>query len=209
MSHNAIKTDYKPVYIAIKPYSKGFAITRIEAETDFLTRSEQFRDEADQGNKCWADTCEDGTAYFADPFLPVWQHGEKLKIHSFKVECEVPNCVVYRYHNCDKAGLIEFEAPIDGAKALPLAITLVAFHPTVLDTSGVEDYDSKINAIKEEMVAQKKPEAIALKIATGKVNKELADSVFTLMPMYNDQSTTVAQFIERNGLPPIKTFVLI
>jgi translation elongation factor EF-Ts len=118
------------------------------------------------------------------------------------------NFVTYMYHRNNRVAIIKFEGPVDSEKAMPVAVQYMSADGPEIDCPA-ELYGLYLKAEKEEAMISGKPEAIAEKIAIGKVAAKLKGSCLLYQPMYNDAKCTVKQYMEKHGLPNIKKAYLI
>ena len=116
--------------------------------------------------------------------------------------------VIYTYHRNNRIAIVEFEGEVDKLTALPIAVQYMASNGPELDIDPL-DYTYSVEVEKQKAIAAGKPEAIAEKIAIGKVSAQLKEQFFLYQPMYNDSKSTVSQYLEKYSLPKIKQAYLI
>lgn len=189
------------------------AMFELLCETDFVGRSERFRQLA---NRCIA-------TLFAHPVDSIeafgqleladsegqkahdavtdlsGQLGESIQVgRVFSIEGEAP---VYDYcHNNRIAVLIQLSEP-DEALAMDLAMHVVAMNPLVVSEDDVPEAVIEAQRKVQWEVAKEtnKPEAILEKMVSGKIKRYLKEITLVNQAFVKDQEKTVGQVLSASG----------
>jgi translation elongation factor EF-Ts len=187
-----IRTNEIPKYIGYSIHENMLGIVSKLARTEEEARSDDFQLAVD----LLAQAVAQGIKGF-----------DRSEVEVTRLRIDPKRIAIYRYHNGNRLAFIRFAEDVDPEAVKPLAVQCVAGSPTHVQREDVENLDEMIRLAKEEAIATGKPEAIAEKIATGKVNSQLKEYVFLEQTMYNE-NITVAKFAERLGVT-IKGFHLV
>ena len=213
------------IIAALTADASAGALIELNSETDFVARNEEFVAAAEAlAAHVLADAAVDGThavgtegAYLGTAH-GAQTVGETVKGISAKTgENVVLNRITrfagkgtvgfYRHHNGKVAVLVEVTGPAgDAARTLANTIAehIAAGVPTVpvaVDRSGVSaEFIEKEKAIfVEQAKASGKPEAIALKMVEGRINKLFGEVTLLEQPWVRDDKQTIQQLVQAAG----------
>ncbi len=210
------------IVIELAPDARSGAMVELNCETDFVARTEEFRNlgralarqvlaSASGGIGDGADL--DAMAWSDDQSKTVGQvvkevsgkTGEAMAFRRY-AKLEQPDGVVgqYLHHNGMVGVLVAMSGP--GDEAANSVARDVALHIASADPLGVrpEDIPAELlereRRIAEEQVAQEgKPEQIRGKIVDGKLRKFVAERTLLEQPFVRDDTVTVGQLVSKAG----------
>jgi elongation factor Ts len=196
---------------------RKMVILELNCETDFVARNPQFQDMAlALANQALADDAADLEAFKAEPLAGDPNHtveeaisqliatiGENIVLSRFEVVTAADGHKLSSYiHGGGKIGVI-----VEGSEAVSdealhdVALHVAASQPRFVHrdevTSEVLDSEKEI-ALKQAM-DQGKPEHIAEKIVTGKMEKFFEQEVLLEQPFAKDTAKSVAQYVGESG----------
>jgi elongation factor Ts len=194
----------------------GVALIEVNAETDFVTQNEKFKEflrdiatEAADGSVSSLDDLmkrpyHKDTSISLDQYraLVVQSLGENIKVRRLLMLSKTPDTSIGLYSHM--GGKIVVAVLLSGgsgheALARDIAMHVAAESPEYL---RAEDVPADIRAKEEEIArsqVQGKPANIVEKIVEGKV-KAFCDEVCLLCQKYvKDNTLTIAQFVEKEG----------
>ncbi len=192
------------------------AVIRLNCETDFVAKNEEF---VALANKIAGIALEhkpssleslkqlpiDGIAISERLLDYVGKIGEKIDVTVYEIV--EGNLIVPYIHAGNKIGVLvalsnSGQAIEDAGK--DVAMQIAAMSPVALDKSDVSQdiIDREIEIGKAQAAAEGKPEAMLEKIAMGKLNKFYKDSTLLNQDFVKDSSKTISQMLDgiENGL---------
>jgi len=189
----------------------GASLIVVRCETDFVAINKDFIRLIDQ----LAKDLFLGVADAVDKFKEsAWTFKENIEIgaHLSVKPNEGERTAVYLHHNRSRASIIRFTGSGSERDAQRIATQVCAMSPTCVRREDVEQsqIDEIVQKAKDDAISQGKPEAIAEKIAVGKVNSALKDFVLLEQPLFDEPKTTVGDFAEKAGINVLRfTNVLV
>ncbi len=192
---------------------KYAAVVMVNCETDFVGKTEEFRqfakDVLEAGVMNKVHTVAElmplliGTSTVESKLNDLLgKTGEKMQIAHFEV-VEAPLTVAYNHHGNRLATILGI-SPKEGKNAEEVAYELAkqvaAMNPVAVDRDDVPKsvIDHEIEIGKEQARQEGKPEEMLEKIATGKLNKFYKDSTLLNQEYIKDSKKTCAQYIAEN-----------
>lgn len=192
---------------------KYAAVVMVNCETDFVGKTEEFRqfakDVLEAGVMNKVHTVAElmplliGTSTVESKLNDLLgKTGEKMQIAHFEV-VEAPLTVAYNHHGNRLATILGI-SPKEGKNAEEVAYELAkqvaAMNPVAVDRDDVPKsvIDHEIEIGKEQARQEGKPEEMLEKIATGKLNKFYKDSTLLNQEYIKDNKKTCAQFMADN-----------
>ncbi|TPR13822.1 translation elongation factor Ts [Apilactobacillus timberlakei] len=189
------------------------AIVEINAETDFVSGNDDFKDLIDMvAAKIVEEQPADVEAALKldvdgetinDKIINTTQiTGEKITLRRFEIFNKADDANFGAYlHN---GGLIGALVQIKGADeevAKHVAMHIAATNPEYLDRNSVpaDRLDKEREELKKEALDEGKPEKIVEKMVEGRLNKFLSEISLADQEFVMDSDKTVAQFVKDNG----------
>ncbi|TPR40745.1 translation elongation factor Ts [Apilactobacillus micheneri] len=189
------------------------AIVEINAETDFVSGNDDFKDLIDMvAAKIVEEQPADVEAALKldvdgetinDKIINTTQiTGEKITLRRFEIFNKDDDANFGAYlHN---GGLIGALVQIKGADeevAKHVAMHIAATNPEYLDRNSVpaDRLDKEREELKKEALDEGKPEKIVEKMVEGRLNKFLSEISLADQEFVMDSDKTVAQFVKDNG----------
>ena len=197
----------------IKVDGNKAVILEVNSETDFVAKNEEFTNFvdylADMILKNDADTVEDvlnikdGTETISDKLVAlVAKIGEKISFRRFEVVSKNDNEVFGSYkHMGGKIGVVVVLEGSNEEVARDVAMQAAAMNPTALNREGVPSdiVERESRVIKEQVMAEGKPEAIAEKMVVGRLNKFYKEICLEEQAFIKDSGLSVKAYVENNG----------
>ena len=197
----------------IKVDGNKAVILEVNSETDFVAKNEEFTNFvdylADMILKNDADTVEDvlnikdGTETISDKLVAlVAKIGEKISFRRFEVISKNDNEVFGSYkHMGGKIGVVVVLEGSNEEVARDVAMQAAAMNPTALNREGVPSdiVERESHVIKEQVMAEGKPEAIAEKMVVGRLNKFYKEVCLEEQAFIKDSGLSVKAYVENNG----------
>ena len=197
----------------IKVDGNKAVILEVNSETDFVAKNEEFTNFvdylADMILKNDADTVEDvlnikdGTETISDKLVAlVAKIGEKISFRRFEVISKNDNEVFGSYkHMGGKIGVVVVLEGSNEEVARDVAMQAAAMNPTALNREGVPSdiVERESHVIKEQVMAEGKPEAIAEKMVVGRLNKFYKEICLEEQAFIKDSGLSVKTYVENNG----------
>ena len=193
------------------------AVLELNCETDFVARNDDFQNFAKAlAEQALASGVTDVEAFKALPFSEDENHtveqmisqmvatiGENLVLNRIEiVEAGEGNALSSYIHGGGSIGVVVEGSAAAGDEALhDVALHIAASEPRFVNREEVTDdilATEKEIALKQAM-EQGKPEHIAEKIVTGKMEKFFESEVLLEQPFAKDTSVTVGKHIEQSG----------
>ncbi len=197
----------------IKAEGNKAVILEVNSETDFVAKNEEFTNFVDY----LVDTVlnndlatvedvmnfKDGEETISEKLAAlVAKIGEKISFRRFEVVTKEDGAVFGTYkHMGGKIGTI---VVVNGAKeevAKDVALQACAMNPTALrrDEVPADIVERESHIIKEQVMAEGKPEAIAEKMVVGRLNKFYKEICLEEQDFIKDGGTTVIDYVKSNG----------
>ena len=197
----------------IKVDGNKAVILEVNSETDFVAKNEEFTNFvdylADMILKNEANTVEevlnikDGTETISDKLVAlVAKIGEKISFRRFAVISKNDNEVFGSYkHMGGKIGVVVVLEGNNEEVARDVAMQAAAMNPTALNREGVPSdiVERESHVIKEQVMAEGKPEAIAEKMVVGRLNKFYKEVCLEEQAFIKDSGLSVKDYVENNG----------
>ena len=197
----------------IKVDGNKAVILEVNSETDFVAKNEEFTNFvdylADMILKNEANTVEevlnikDGTETISDKLVAlVAKIGEKISFRRFAVISKNDNEVFGSYkHMGGKIGVVVVLEGSNEEVARDVAMQAAAMNPTALNREGVPSdiVERESHVIKEQVMAEGRPEAIAEKMVAGKLNKFYKEICLEEQAFIKDSGLSVKDYVENNG----------
>ena len=197
----------------IKVDGNKAVILEVNSETDFVAKNEEFTNFvdylADMILKNDANTVEDvlnikdGTETISDKLVAlVAKIGEKISFRRFEVISKNDNEVFGSYkHMGGKIGVVVVLEGSNEEVARDVAMQAAAMNPTALNREGVPSdiVERESHVIKEQVMAEGKPEAIAEKMVVGRLNKFYKEVCLEEQAFIKDSGLSVKAYVENNG----------
>ena len=197
----------------IKVDGNKAVILEVNSETDFVAKNEEFTNFvdylADMILKNDANTVEDvlnikdGTETISDKLVAlVAKIGEKISFRRFEVISKNDNEVFGSYkHMGGKIGVVVVLEGSNEEVARDVAMQAAAMNPTALNREGVPSdiVERESHVIKEQVMAEGRPEAIAEKMVAGKLNKFYKEICLEEQAFIKDSGLSVKAYVENNG----------
>ena len=189
-------------------------IIEINCETDFVAKNEEFKAMADnilttllkndvntmeEANKLKLansdETIEEAVVNLTAKL------GEKISFRRFKKLTKTDNQYFGIYSHM--GGKITALVVVDGANnevSKDVAMHVAAMNPTAVKRSDVDPelVERESHIIKEQVLAEGKPEAIAEKMVTGRLNKFYKEICLEEQPFIKENSMDVKTYVENN-----------
>lgn len=197
----------------IKVDGNKAVMLEVNSETDFVAKNEEFTNFvdylADEILKNDAKTVEDvlnikdGSETINDKLVAlVAKIGEKISFRRFTVITKNDDeCFGTYKHLGGKIGVVVVVKGADEAVAKDVAMQAAAMNPVGLrkEDVPVEMVEKESHIIKEQVMAEGKPEAIAEKMVTGRLNKFYKEICLEEQAFIKDSSLTVLDYVKNNN----------
>ena len=197
----------------IKTEGNKAVILEVNSETDFVAKNEEFTNFVDYLvdvvlNNDLA-TVEDvmnfndgGETISEKLAALVAKIGEKISFRRFNVITKSDDEIFGTYKHM--GGKIITVVVIKGGNeevAKDVAMQACAMNPTALNREGVpaDVVEREAHIIKEQVMAEGKPENIAEKMVTGRLNKFYKEICLVEQDFIKDSGMTVADYVKNNG----------
>ncbi|MBQ3511327.1 MAG: elongation factor Ts [Bacilli bacterium] len=197
----------------IKVDGNTAVILEVNSETDFVAKNEEFTNFvdylADQILANDVTTVEDvlaindGGETINDKLVAlVAKIGEKISFRRFeKVTKEDDSNFGTYKHMGGKIGVIVVVKGANEEVAKDVAMQACAMNPTGLNRESIpaEVVEREAKIIKEQVMAEGKPEDIAEKMVTGRLNKFYKEVCLVEQAFIKDSGMSVADYVKNNG----------
>jgi len=197
----------------IKVEGNTAVIVEVNSETDFVAKNAEFTSFVDYlVDQVLANDVEtledalaikDGNETINDKLVAlVAKIGEKISFRRFKKVTKNDDEVFGTYkHMGGKIGTIIVVKGANEEVAKDVAMQTAAMNPTALNRAGVpqEDIDRESKIIKEQVMAEGKPEDIAEKMVVGRLNKFYKEVCLEEQAFIKDSGLSVKDYVKNNG----------
>ena len=197
----------------VKADGNKAVILEVNSETDFVAKNEEFTNFVDYLvdvvlNNDLA-TVEDvmnyndgGETISEKLAALVAKIGEKISFRRFDVITKADDEIFGTYKHM--GGKIITVVVVKGGNeevAKDVAMQACAMNPTALNREGVpaDVVEREAHIIKEQVMAEGKPENIAEKMVTGRLNKFYKEICLVEQDFIKDSGMTVADYVKNNG----------
>lgn len=197
----------------VKTEGNKAVILEVNSETDFVAKNEEFTNFVDYLvdvvlNNDLA-TVEDvmnyndgGETISEKLAALVAKIGEKISFRRFDVITKSDDEIFGTYKHM--GGKIITVVVVKGGSeevAKDVAMQACAMNPTALNREGVpaDVVEREAHIIKEQVMAEGKPENIAEKMVTGRLNKFYKEICLVEQDFIKDSGMTVADYVKNNG----------
>ena len=188
-------------------------ILEVNSETDFVAKNEEFTNFVDYlADQILANdvatvedvlAIEDGGETINDKLVAlVAKIGEKISFRRFeKVSKEDDSFFGTYKHMGGKIGVIVVVKGANEEVAKDVAMQACAMNPTGLNRESIpaEVVEREAKIIKEQVMAEGKPEEIAEKMVTGRLNKFYKEVCLVEQAFIKDSGMSVADYVKNNG----------
>ena len=196
----------------IKAEGNTAVILEVNSETDFVAKNEEFTNFvdylADQILANDVNTVEDvlaindGGETINDKLVAlVAKIGEKISFRRFEKITKEDDSVFGTYkHMGGKIGTIVVVKGANEEVAKDVAMQACAMNPTALNRESVpaEVVEREAKIIKEQVMAEGKPEDIAEKMVTGRLNKFYKEVCLVEQAFIKDSGMSVLDYVKNN-----------
>lgn len=191
----------------------GAAIVEVNSETDFVAKNDDFKNfVAEVAQLALDNDAEDMESFMALPMGDgnvtdvlnglIAKIGENMSVRRFEKMAE-PGVVYTGYiHGGGVIGVIvglETEATVEECAVVgkDVAMQVASMSPKYLNESQVDQayLDHEREILKQEVLNEGKPEAIADKIVDGKIKKQLKEICLVDQKFVKDGDLTVAEYV--------------
>mgnify|MGYP004610944455 FL=1 len=197
----------------IKVDGNKAVMLEVNSETDFVAKNEEFTNFvdylADEILKNDAKTVEDvlnikdGSETINDKLVSlVAKIGEKISFRRFTVITKNDDeCFGTYKHLGGKIGVVVVVKGANETVAKDVAMQAAAMNPVGLKRADVpaEMVEKESHIIKEQVMAEGKPEAIAEKMVVGRLNKFYKEICLEEQAFIKDSSLTVLDYVKNNN----------
>lgn len=197
----------------IKASGNKAVILEVNSETDFVAKNEEFTNFVDYlaeqilGNDVSTVdevlNIKDGSETISDKLVAlVAKIGEKISFRRFEVITKNDNEIFGSYkHMGGKIGVVVVLEGNNEEVARDVAMQAAAMNPTALNRDGVpaDMVERESHVIKEQVMAEGRPEAIAEKMVAGKLNKFYKEVCLEEQAFIKDSALSVKNYVENNG----------
>lgn len=197
----------------IKVDGNKAVMLEVNSETDFVAKNEEFTNFvdylADEILKNDAKTVEDvlnikdGSETINDKLVSlVAKIGEKISFRRFIVITKNDDeCFGTYKHLGGKIGVVVVVKGANETVAKDVAMQAAAMNPVGLKRADVpaEMVEKESHIIKEQVMAEGKPEAIAEKMVVGRLNKFYKEICLEEQAFIKDSSLTVLDYVKNNN----------
>ena len=197
----------------VKSEGNKAVILEVNSETDFVAKNEEFTNFVDY----LVDTVlnndlatvedvmnfNDGGETISEKLAAlVAKIGEKISFRRFDVITKSDDEIFGTYKHM--GGKIITVVVVKGGNeevAKDVAMQACAMNPTALNREGVpaDVVEREAHIIKEQVMAEGKPENIAEKMVTGRLNKFYKEICLVEQDFIKDSGMTVADYVKNNG----------
>jgi elongation factor Ts len=185
---------------------RGFIIN-VSCETDFVSKNAEYiafaqsiMDAAIANNVSSIDELQKikvGSETIADKLNEqVAKIGEKISVSKFE-KIEAPYVASY-IHGSYRMGVLVGLNKVNEEVGKDVAMQIAAMNPIAIDQSGVspETIAREKSIALEQVKAEGKPEEMAEKIATGKINKFFKESTLLAQAFVKDGNKSVSDYLK-------------
>ena len=197
----------------IKVEGNTAVILEVNSETDFVAKNEEFTNFVDYlADQILANdvatvedvlAIEDGGETINDKLVAlVAKIGEKISFRRFEKITKEDDSVFGTYkHMGGKIGVIVVVKGANEEVAKDVAMQACAMNPTGLNRESIpaEVIEREAKIIKEQVMAEGKPEDIAEKMVTGRLNKFYKEVCLVEQAFIKDSGMSVADYVKNNG----------
>lgn len=195
------------------------ALIEVNAETDFVTRNDQFKElvatlaetiAKTQPADLEAALALDVNGETVENLIinAINTIGEKISLRRFEVYTKTDNDAFGTYvHTDGSIGVLTLiEGTTDEAVAKDIAMHIAAMNPKYVSREDVseEDYAHEEKIQTEIALNEGKPAEIVEKMIKGRMNKYLAEISLTEQPFVKDGDQTVGQYASAKGGKVVK-----
>ena len=197
----------------IKCDGNDAVILEVNSETDFVAKNEEFTTFVDyltdiilkndlKTNEEVLDFSDNGEKISDKIVALTSKIGEKISFRRFEKITKTDDEVFGAYkHMGGKIGALIVLAGTSEEVAKDVAMHVAAMNPTAVKR---EDVDSELveresHVIKEQVMAEGKPEDIAEKMVVGRLNKFYKEICLEEQAFIKDDKKTVGNFVKENG----------
>ena len=197
----------------IKSEGNNAVILEMNSETDFVAKNEEFTSFVDYlvdiilNNDLNTNedvlNYEDNGETINDKIVALTSKiGEKLSFRRFEKVVKKDNEVFGSYkHMGGKIGALVVLADTTEEVAKDVAMHVAAMNPTAVRRDEVPSdlVERESHVIKEQVLAEGKPENIAEKMVTGRLNKFYKEICLEEQAFIKDSNTSVLDYVKSNG----------
>ena len=188
-------------------------ILEVNSETDFVAKNEEFTNFVDYlADQILANdvatvedvlAINDGGETINDKLVAlVAKIGEKISFRRFEKVTKEDDSFFGTYkHMGGKIGVIVVVKGANEEVAKDVAMQACAMNPTGLNRDAIpaEVVEREAKIIKEQVMAEGKPEEIAEKMVTGRLNKFYKEVCLVEQAFIKDSGMSVADYVKNNG----------
>ncbi len=197
----------------IKVDGNTAVILEVNSETDFVAKNEEFVNFVDYlADQILANdvstvedvlALQDGSETVNDKLVAlVAKIGEKISFRRFEKVTKTDEDYFGTYkHMGGKIGTVVVVKGANEEVAKDVAMQACAMNPTALDRDGVpaDVVERESHVIKEQVMAEGKPEDIAEKMVVGRLNKFYKEVCLVEQAFIKENSLSVSQYVKNNG----------
>ena len=197
----------------IKVDGNTAVILEVNSETDFVAKNEEFTNFVDYlADQILANdvatvedvlAINDGGETINDKLVAlVAKIGEKISFRRFEKVTKEDDSVFGTYkHMGGKIGTVVVVKGANEEVAKDVAMQACAMNPTALNRESVpaEVVEREAKIIKEQVMAEGKPEDIAEKMVTGRLNKFYKEVCLVEQAFIKDSGMSVADYVKNNN----------
>lgn len=197
----------------IKTEGNNAVILEVNSETDFVAKNEEFTKFVDylaleilnNDVKTMEDVLaiSDNGETVNDKLVSLTAKiGEKISFRRFEKITKDDDCVFGTYkHMGGKIGTVIVLKGANEEVAKDVAMQAAAMNPTALNREGVpaDLVERESHVIKEQVMAEGKPEDIALKMVAGRLNKFYKEICLEEQAFIKDSGLSVKDYVKNNG----------
>ena len=197
----------------IKTEGNNAVILEVNSETDFVAKNDEFvnfvnyltdqilNNDVKTNEDVLAIETEEGT--ISDKLVSLTATiGEKLSFRRFEKLTKNDDEVFGTYkHMGGKIGAVVIVKGANEDVAKDVAMQAAAMNPTALNRDGVsaEIVERESHIIKEQVMAEGKPEDIAEKMVVGRLNKFYKEICLEEQAFIKDSGVSVKDYVKNNG----------
>ena len=197
----------------IKVEGNTAVILEVNSETDFVAKNEEFTNFVDYlADKILVNdvktvedvlAIKDGSETINDKLVAlVAKIGEKISFRRFEKITKTDEDVFGTYkHMGGKIGTVVVVKGSNEDVAKDVAMQACAMNPTALNRESIpaEVVERESHIIKEQVMAEGKPEDIAEKMVVGRLNKFYKEVCLVEQAFIKDSGMSVADYVKNNG----------
>lgn len=197
----------------IKVDGNTAVILEVNSETDFVAKNEEFTNFVDYlADQILANdvatvedvlAINDGGETINDKLVAlVAKIGEKISFRRFEKITKEDDSTFGTYkHMGGKIGTVVVVKGANEEVAKDVAMQACAMNPTGLNRDSIpaEVVEREAKIIKEQVMAEGKPEDIAEKMVTGRLNKFYKEVCLVEQAFIKDSGMSVADYVKNNG----------